>query len=80
MSWKVRRASAKCLSAIIQARPDLLSDLYEKVSPVLISRFKEREQSVRLDVFATYSCLLKQTGAAKQNLVVVAEDEMEQIT
>eukprot|EP00116_Pleurobrachia_bachei_P001870 sb/3462132/ len=79
MSWKVRRASAKCLAAIIQARPDLLSDLYEKVSPILISRFKEREQSVRLDVFATYSCLLKQTGTAKQS-IVVSEDEMEQIT
>lgn len=74
MSWKVRRACAKCLAAIVQARPELLQDMYVNVSPVLISRFKEREESVRLDIFHTYSCILAQTGASKH--AVIPDDEM----
>lgn len=61
MSWKVRRSAAKCLGAIIVTRPDLLEDLYSKVAPELISRLKEREENVRLDVFTSFSTLLKQT-------------------
>lgn len=38
MSWKVRRASSKLLSAIAATRPELLSNLYTKVVPVLINR------------------------------------------
>ena len=60
MSWKVRRACAKCLSALVQARPELLCDVYTRVAPVLIARFREREHSVRLDIFNTYSCILRQ--------------------
>ena len=40
ISWKVRRAAAKCIGAIITARPDLLTELYATVSPALINRFK----------------------------------------
>lgn len=40
MSWKVRRAAAKCLEAVISTRRDLLPDLYKVVSPALIARFK----------------------------------------
>ena len=40
ISWKVRRAAAKCVSAIVTARPDLLGDFYATVSPALINRFK----------------------------------------
>jgi len=40
MSWKVRRASAKCLAAIISTRHEMLRDFYTFVSPTLISRFK----------------------------------------
>lgn len=62
MSWKVRRAATKCLSAIISTRPELLSELYQKVAPVLISRFLEREENVKMDVFSTFIDLLKQTS------------------
>jgi len=62
MSWKVRRSATKCLDAIIVTRPERLQDLYANVAPVLITRFSEREENVKLDVFSTFSDLLKQTG------------------
>jgi cullin-associated NEDD8-dissociated protein 1 len=62
MSWKVRKGSSRCLAAIIQTRPELLKSVYEKVAPTLVARFKEREENVKLDVFATFIDLLKQTG------------------
>jgi hypothetical protein len=31
MSWKVRRAAAKCLAAVVAAYPDLLQDIYKQV-------------------------------------------------
>jgi len=40
MSWKVRRAAAKCLEAVISTKRELLAELYTVVSPALISRFK----------------------------------------
>ena len=40
MSWKVRRASAKCLASILGSRHELLSYFYTTVSPKLIARFK----------------------------------------
>jgi cullin-associated NEDD8-dissociated protein 1 len=64
MSWKVRRAAAKCLEAIIATRHELLPEFYIKVSPVLISRFKEREENVKADIFHAYIALLKQTKPA----------------
>ncbi|XP_054718633.1 cullin-associated NEDD8-dissociated protein 1-like [Uloborus diversus] len=61
MSWKVRRASAKCLEAIISTRHEMLLDFYNVISPVLISRFKEREENVKVDIFHAYIALLRQT-------------------
>ncbi|KAL3888576.1 hypothetical protein ACJMK2_001063 [Sinanodonta woodiana] len=61
MSWKVRRAAAKCLAAIIATRHEMLSDFYRIVSPALISRFKEREENVKADIFHAYVTLLRQT-------------------
>lgn len=60
-SYKIRRSSTKLLSAVISTRPELLSSLYREVSPVLISRFGDREETVKLEVWATYGVLLKQT-------------------
>jgi len=64
MSWKVRRAAAKCLEAVIQTRHELLDEFYNTVSPALIGRFKEREENVKADIFHAYVALLKQTKTA----------------
>eukprot|EP01111_Echinosteliopsis_oligospora_P003334 TRINITY_DN1530_c1_g2_i4.p1 TRINITY_DN1530_c1_g2~~TRINITY_DN1530_c1_g2_i4.p1 ORF type:complete len:1241 (+),score=375.18 TRINITY_DN1530_c1_g2_i4:377-4099(+) len=64
MSWKVRRSATKCLSAIISTRPDMLGEIYTTVAPVLISRFREREENVKLDIFGSFIDLLRQTSVA----------------
>uniref|UniRef100_A0A671PRT6 Cullin-associated NEDD8-dissociated protein 1-like n=1 Tax=Sinocyclocheilus anshuiensis TaxID=1608454 RepID=A0A671PRT6_9TELE len=61
MSWKVRRSSVKCLEAIISSRRDLLVELYGSVGPTLVSRFKEREENVKTDIFSAFVALLRQT-------------------
>ncbi|KAJ7366442.1 armadillo-type protein [Mycena albidolilacea] len=61
-SYKIRRSATKLLSAIVGTRPELLSSVYKDVSPVLISRFGDREETVRLEVWATYVVLLNQTA------------------
>ncbi|XKL68842.1 hypothetical protein PGB90_006611 [Kerria lacca] len=61
MSWKVRRAAAKCLESIIATRRELLTEFYKTVSPQLTARFKEREENVKSDIFHAYKTLLKQT-------------------
>jgi len=64
-SWKVRRSAAKCVGSIIRSRPELLELLYTELNTeeehILISRFKEREEQVKLDVFNVFIDLLTQT-------------------
>lgn len=60
-SWKIRRSSAKVLQALIGTRPDLILEFYRIAAPVLVTRFSEREESVRLEVLAAFETLLKQT-------------------
>ncbi|KAI4119601.1 MAG: hypothetical protein LQ345_000506 [Seirophora villosa] len=65
-SWKVRRCAAKALYAIISTRSngDLLDNgvLYEKIAPVLISRFQEREENVRVEVLSSLTALVRKTS------------------
>ncbi|XP_069760081.1 cullin-associated NEDD8-dissociated protein 1 isoform X3 [Narcine bancroftii] len=65
MSWKVRRAAAKCLDGVVSTRHEMLPEFYKTVSPALIARFKEREENVKADVFHAYLSLLKQTRPAQ---------------
>ncbi|XP_065344068.1 cullin-associated NEDD8-dissociated protein 1 isoform X2 [Cloeon dipterum] len=75
MSWKVRRAAAKCLEAVISTKRELLPELYGTVSPALISRFKEREENVKSDIFHAYMALLRQTRRIQS--VAVEPDSMD---
>lgn len=59
MSWKVRRASIRCLRSAISVELIPRSELFAKFGPFLVTRFKEREESVKLDVFAAFSELLR---------------------
>lgn len=65
-SWKVRRCASKVLYTIISTRSngDLLDNgvLYQKIAPVLIACFREREENVRLEVMMTLACLIRKTG------------------
>ncbi|KAK9134133.1 hypothetical protein Syun_013463 [Stephania yunnanensis] len=72
ISWKVRRAAAKCLGAIIVSRPEMLSKLYVEACPKLIERFKEREENVKMDVFNTFTELLRQTGNVTKGQVDIS--------
>lgn len=64
-SWKIRRSAAKLLTAVISTRLDLLQDFYKTTAPVLVARFAEREESVRLEVIAAFNALLQQTANAR---------------
>lgn len=67
-SYKIRRSATKVLAAVIGTRPELLSKIYQTVSPVLISRFGDREESVKTEVWATYVILLNQTSVYGGNI------------
>ena len=62
ISWKVRRCSAKLLHTLV-GEQDLITDgtLYSRIAPALISRFNEREESVRMEVLSTLTSLIKTT-------------------
>eukprot|EP00003_Mantamonas_plastica_P001680 TRINITY_DN1118_c0_g1_i7.p1 TRINITY_DN1118_c0_g1~~TRINITY_DN1118_c0_g1_i7.p1 ORF type:complete len:932 (+),score=400.03 TRINITY_DN1118_c0_g1_i7:53-2848(+) len=64
VSWKVRLACSKTVRAIIISRPDLLAHLYQEIAPLLVERFREREENVKLDIFETFVELLNATRIA----------------
>lgn len=61
-SWKVRRAAIGCIHALISSQLLPLSQLASLFGPFLISRFREREESVKLDVFSAFDQLLRLCG------------------
>ncbi|KAL9598811.1 MAG: hypothetical protein Q9219_004230 [cf. Caloplaca sp. 3 TL-2023] len=71
-SWKIRRCAAKVLYAIVSTRSsgDLLDTgiLYEQVAPVLVTRFQEREENVRLEVMDTLITLVRKTSNNRTTL------------
>ena len=82
-SWKVRRCAAKVLYTIISTRGngDLLDSgiLYDKIAPVLIKRFQEREENVRLEILAALALLIRKTGQGLPTLEARASSEIDYI-
>lgn len=79
-SWKVRRCAAKASAVFIQTRSvDLLGDgtLYSRIAPALVSRFKEKHESVRLEVLAALSLLIRITSGRSARAVVSIEQAIE---
>jgi cullin-associated NEDD8-dissociated protein 1 len=64
MSWKCRKAASRLLATCIATRPESVKSLVRGVGSVLVDRFSEREESVRLDIFASFSGLLRMVDAA----------------
>lgn len=63
MSWKVRKASARCLSVIIKTRPEKLQHMFSNALPTVVTRVaKEREENVKLDLMSTVVTALEQTA------------------
>lgn len=63
VSWKVRRCSAKALHALVGVLDANDPVMYSQLAPALISRFKEREESVRTEIIATLAFLITKTGS-----------------
>ena len=78
-SWKIRRCAAKALYAVISTRSngDLLENgtLYERIAPILVKRFKEREENVRLEILLTLALLVRKTGEGTVVGTVAVSDE-----
>lgn len=78
ISWKVRRCAAKLLSTVISTRAaDLIKGkgegggkAYTDVAPLLVKRFHEREENVRLEVLATATVLVRKTGEVAEGTFV----------
>ncbi|GMT08797.1 hypothetical protein PFISCL1PPCAC_94 [Pristionchus fissidentatus] len=70
LSWKVRRAAAKAIEAMIETRRDDELSLATGFGPLLISRLKEREDNVRSDIFSVYSAIMKRLAISRDPAVV----------
>eukprot|EP01126_Amoeba_proteus_P036246 TRINITY_DN3689_c0_g3_i2.p1 TRINITY_DN3689_c0_g3~~TRINITY_DN3689_c0_g3_i2.p1 ORF type:complete len:1224 (-),score=235.63 TRINITY_DN3689_c0_g3_i2:455-4126(-) len=63
MSWKVRKASARCITVIIKTRPEKLPNVCQRFLPTIVSRIvKEREENVKLDLMSTVVEAFSQTA------------------
>ncbi|VDO52775.1 unnamed protein product [Haemonchus placei] len=79
MSWKVRRASAKTIEAMIVSRRDQLSMSVQTLGPLLISRLREREENVRIDIYNAYIAILSQARLVVPNaLAALHKDDTEE--
>lgn len=77
ISWKVRRAAAKCLEALITTRQEFIESFCQDLGPILILRLKEREENVKSDIFHVYITLLK--SAKTPSSLAQDPDSMEEI-
>ena len=49
---------------MFSSRHEMIYNFYRTISPALITRFKEREENVKSDIFHAYIALLRQTKSA----------------
>lgn len=80
MSWKVRRASAKCLEAVISTRHEMVDEFFRTLSPALILRFREREENVKSDIFHAYIALLNTMRHTADESMPNDPDSMDQVS
>ena len=67
-SWKVRRAAAKVLSSIVSTASEAtLTEYYDAVTSKLLSRTKDREPSVQLDIFSVLGDIVRVSGRFLEN-------------
>lgn len=62
VSWKIRRAAVGCIYAMITSQLLSTSQLCSQFGPFLITRFKDREESVKLDIFSAFDQLVRLCG------------------
>jgi len=71
-SWKVRYSAVNALSAVIASQKENLSLLWEmNCLDIMLSRFKEREENVRVEVINAFSEFIKYSIAS----IVSASDK-----
>ncbi|KAI0567191.1 TATA-binding protein interacting (TIP20) [Gracilaria domingensis] len=79
-SWKVRRAAVKCLHAAITSQLCPADQICSTFGPFLVSRFGEREEQVKLDVFSAFIDLLRmcasQAASSSPSLAGAVSDPM----
>jgi cullin-associated NEDD8-dissociated protein 1 len=84
-SWKVRRSSVRALIAVIDTQKNYPSTLWEcGAFDILLDRFKEREENVRVDIIDAFQRLLShsikasidETTASTSTSSVTESDEM----
>ena len=80
-SWKIRRGAAKVLYAVINAHNagDELSTvkMFEKIAPVLVKAFKDREESVRLESLTAMAMLVKKAGEDPSITLLSTEEDFQ---
>lgn len=66
VSWKVRRSAVKMLTSFIQTHKSTVQQYHLKICESLLGRFKEHEDTVRLDIFTAFQELLLASIIAEQ--------------
>ena len=71
-SWKVRKNAVRVLLAVVQSNsPDSLLAIAKQYGGFFVSRFKEREENVRVDIIVCFNALLQGLGVVVGGLDVV---------
>ena len=59
VSWKVRRAAAKCIEAVIISRHEMIEQFYRTISPALINR-------LLVNIFSNIYSIILVAGSRKE--------------